>query len=393
MDAELGEPAVGLRALDATRSSLTARSSPSPGRGARQIFRIEPATAARRGRRAFTELDGRGRRGDGRRVAGAPPRRVARRARPGDGPWRACCAGACRSRRPALHRRARADRLRHDRRRTAHALSRAGERGVPGPDGELPPLVVHVARRPDRERRERPGPGDPVPHQPRHRRGRRRLRREHRLRPRVPRARSTGEWGVVDVDDCVAAARFLVERGDVDPSASRSEAAAPAATRRSPRSRSATCSRPASASSASATSSCPPTRTSSSRATTSRLVGPYPEAADALPRALAGPPPRPDSRPGAGPPGPRRQGRAAVPGRGDRGGPPARHPVRLSRVRGRGPRLPRRVRDPARRWRRELSFLGPVFGFEPADGFEPLEIPGLEAWPRAAGRPRERAGA
>ncbi len=26
-----------------------------------------------------------------------------------------------------------------------------------------------------------------------------------------------GEWGVVDVDDCIAAARFLVERGDVDP--------------------------------------------------------------------------------------------------------------------------------------------------------------------------------
>ena len=26
-----------------------------------------------------------------------------------------------------------------------------------------------------------------------------------------------GAWGVVDVDDCIAAARFLVERGDVDP--------------------------------------------------------------------------------------------------------------------------------------------------------------------------------
>ncbi len=31
------------------------------------------------------------------------------------------------------------------------------------------------------------------------------------------RQRLDGEWGVVDVDDCVAAARFLVERGDVDP--------------------------------------------------------------------------------------------------------------------------------------------------------------------------------
>jgi dipeptidyl aminopeptidase/acylaminoacyl peptidase len=31
------------------------------------------------------------------------------------------------------------------------------------------------------------------------------------------RKRLEGEWGVVDVDDCVAAARFLVERGDADP--------------------------------------------------------------------------------------------------------------------------------------------------------------------------------
>jgi dipeptidyl aminopeptidase/acylaminoacyl peptidase len=31
------------------------------------------------------------------------------------------------------------------------------------------------------------------------------------------RRRLDGRWGIVDVDDCVAAARFLVERGDVDP--------------------------------------------------------------------------------------------------------------------------------------------------------------------------------
>jgi len=31
------------------------------------------------------------------------------------------------------------------------------------------------------------------------------------------RKRLDGGWGVVDVDDCIAAARFLVERGDVDP--------------------------------------------------------------------------------------------------------------------------------------------------------------------------------
>jgi dipeptidyl aminopeptidase/acylaminoacyl peptidase len=31
------------------------------------------------------------------------------------------------------------------------------------------------------------------------------------------RERLTGQWGVVDVDDCVAAARYLVDRGEVDP--------------------------------------------------------------------------------------------------------------------------------------------------------------------------------
>ena len=34
---------------------------------------------------------------------------------------------------------------------------------------------------------------------------------------RAYRRRLDGQWGVVDIDDCIAAARFLVERGDVDP--------------------------------------------------------------------------------------------------------------------------------------------------------------------------------
>jgi dipeptidyl aminopeptidase/acylaminoacyl peptidase len=34
---------------------------------------------------------------------------------------------------------------------------------------------------------------------------------------RTFRSALTGAWGVVDIDDCVGAARFLVERGDVDP--------------------------------------------------------------------------------------------------------------------------------------------------------------------------------
>lgn len=34
---------------------------------------------------------------------------------------------------------------------------------------------------------------------------------------RAYRQRLSGQWGIVDVDDCVAAARYLVERGDADP--------------------------------------------------------------------------------------------------------------------------------------------------------------------------------
>ena len=34
----------------------------------------------------------------------------------------------------------------------------------------------------------------------------------------------------------------------------------------------------------------------------------------------------------------------------------------------------------------ELSFLGQVFGFVPADDLEPLEMPGLDHWRAGAGR-------
>ena len=34
---------------------------------------------------------------------------------------------------------------------------------------------------------------------------------------RAYRKRLEGQWGIVDVDDCVAAARYLAGRGDIDP--------------------------------------------------------------------------------------------------------------------------------------------------------------------------------
>ena len=85
------------------------------------------------------------------------------------------------------------------------------------PDRERPPLLVQFARRTHLERVERARSGQAAADDSWHRRRGRRLRRQHRVRAGTSRRALNGVWGVVDVDDCVlAAARFLVERGDVD---------------------------------------------------------------------------------------------------------------------------------------------------------------------------------
>ena len=90
----------------------------------------------------------------------------------------------------------------------------------------------HRARRPDREPEQRLCLANGVLHQPRHRRHRRQLRRLDRLRPRIPRT-ARRQWGVVDVEDAVAAAQSLVGRGARRPGGVwPSAAAAPAAGRR-----------------------------------------------------------------------------------------------------------------------------------------------------------------
>ena len=71
-----------------------------------------------------------------------------------------------------------------------------------GPDGERPPLVTLSHGGPTSNASTALDLRDPVLHQPRHRGRGRGLRRQHRLRPRVP-PQLNEDWGIVDVDDCV----------------------------------------------------------------------------------------------------------------------------------------------------------------------------------------------
>ena len=102
-----------------------------------------------------------------------------------------------------------------------------------GPAGERPPLLVKCHGGPTAAASSTLNLRHSVLDQPRHRRARRELRRQHRLRPRLSRPPAPGNWGIVDVDDCVNGARFLAERRAWSTaSAASSPAAAPAATPR-----------------------------------------------------------------------------------------------------------------------------------------------------------------
>ena len=349
------------------------RSAGGPGRD--RLFHIDAGRARRRGRdRRITELDA-------LRVGAERPRRPGRRAdrsgrrralRPGD-------AGPVRRPAPGEHDDARpgddlAARSRSSSRPTAsgprtRSTTRRRTRRSSAPDGELPPLVVADPRRPDLERA-RPrststkqfltsrgiavvdvdyggstGYGRDVPAPARravgHRR-RRRLRGGRALPRRARRRRPATGW--------------------------RSRAAAPAATRRSRRSPSATCSRPGSASSASATSSCWRSDTHKFESRYVRPAGrPVPEGA-ATSTASAR---RSTSSTGSRCPvlvlqGARRPGRAAEPRprRSWPRWPPTASRTPTSPFEGEGHGF--RGADAIRRTlEAELSFLGQVFGFEP----------------------------
>ena len=121
------------------------------------------------------------------------------------------------------------------------------------------------------------------------RRRRRRLPRLHRLRPPVPGCGCSGSGASSDVEDCVAAARWLADAGPGRPGAAvHRGGGSPAASRCWRRSPTATRSRPAPATTASPISKRWPATRTSSRATTSTASSrPYPEARRRVPRALA----------------------------------------------------------------------------------------------------------
>jgi dipeptidyl aminopeptidase/acylaminoacyl peptidase len=190
-----------------------------------------------------------------------------------------------------------------------------------------------------------------------------------------------GAWGVVDVDDCVAAAQFLVARGDVDPerlaiaggSAGGFTTLAALAFR--------------DVFSAGITSFGVGDLEAMARDThkfesryLDRLVGPYPEAAEIYrqrsPVHFLGQ----ISCPVLVMQGlddmvvPPSQAEAIVEALTANGVP---HAYLAFEGEGHGFRGAAAIR---RSLEAELSFLGQVFGFEPADTLEPLDVPGLEAW-------------
>ena len=350
-------PVLDLRPIVVRVPAPTARSSRSPGWAGRDhLFRIEPGHAA--------SARSRSRSPSSTRCGSAPHarRRPGRRARPirpssrasTRRPWRrpASCAGRARSTiDPATISQPESIEFPTTGERTAHALYYPPTNpAFTGPDGEKPPLVVLTHGGPTSNALDHARPHEAVPDQPRDRGRRRGLRRQHRLRPRLPpparravgrrrrrrraspppassssaatstRDRLAIEGGsaggyttlaALAFRDVFAAGISLFGVGDLE-----------LLERRTP--------------------------TSSSRTTTHRLVGPYPEAA-ALYRERS---PihcrRPDlaarsSSSRASTTGSSRPTQAEA---HRRGAGRQRHPVRLPRVRGRGPRVPRRRRDP-----------------------------------------------
>jgi dipeptidyl aminopeptidase/acylaminoacyl peptidase len=202
------------------------------------------------------------------------------------------------------------------------------------------------------------------------------------------RQRLDGQWGVVDVDDCVAAAHYLVERGDVDPDRLAIEGGSAGGYT----TLAALAFRDVFAAGIShfGIGDLELLDTDSHKFESQynrRLVGPYPEAADVYRERSPNHFPDRFSSPVL-----------ILQGLDDRVVPPSQAEAIVAALarksipyaylafegEGHGFRGAFALR---RTLEARISFLGQVFGFQPADDYEPLEMPGLDAWLARNARP------
>ena len=388
-------PGLAVRLLELRVPRPTARSSRSAGAAAATgCTVIAPATApVREIDLPFTEMSGIAVDGDTVVLARRAPDRavVDRRARP---------------RRPArgpASARSTTARLRPRRRsrvrepvefpttggRTAYGLllPRREPRRSSGPDGELPPLIVTSHGGPTAPAFGGAHRLDPAVHEPRLRRPRRRLRRQHRLRPRLPQAARgpVGRRRRRRLRQRRALARRAGprrRRAARDPRRQRQRLhdalRADVPRRVQGRHELLRDRRPRDVRKRD-----PQVRVALPDMT---LIGPLPGVEAALPRALADQLRRPDLVPGPDPPGRRGPGRPAGPGRArsstrsGRSGCPT--PTCCSRARTTASGRPR---TSSAAFEAELSFYGQVFGFTPADPIEPIEVDVPRAGRRGCG--------
>ena len=202
------------------------------------------------------------------------------------------------------------------------------------------------------------------------------------------RRRLDGAWGIVDVDDSVAAARFLVDRGDVDVDrlAIAGGSAGGYTTLAALAFRDVFAAGISSFGIGDLELLEAATHKFESRYSR-RLVGPYPEAADVYRERSPNNFPDAFSSPVL-----------ILQGLDDRVVPPthaesiaaalARNGIPYAYLAFEGEGHGFRGAFALRRtYEAQLSFLGQVFGFQPADAIEPLEMPGLEAWRASHPRP------
>ncbi|MEO8438573.1 MAG: S9 family peptidase [Chloroflexota bacterium] len=202
------------------------------------------------------------------------------------------------------------------------------------------------------------------------------------------RQRLDGQWGVVDVDDCVAAAQFLVERGDVD--AARLAVEGGSAGGYTTLAALAFRDVFAAGISLFGIGDLELLQVDGHKFESRylrRLVGPYPEAADVYRERSPNHFPERFSSPVL-----------ILQGLDDRVVPPSQAEAIVASLSAQG--IPyaylafegeghgfRGAYAIRRTLEARLSFLGKVFGFEPADDLEPLDMPGLDAWRASHPRP------